>query len=756
VAASAQGIRAGLAFVELGVRDSALNKGLKAAESKVRAWGMAMTSLGAKLLVAGGAVAAPLGMAVKMTASFEQSMARVKALTNAGAGDFQAMWKEAERLGATTVYTAAQAAQTMGVFALSGMQANDIIAATGPTLDLAATGMMDLAAAADISMKVMKGMGLTTAELPRVVDVLAKAMTTANTDLVMLGDAFKYVGPVAKAAGMSFEETTAAIQMLSDAGMQGDMAGTTLRGAILSLTSPSQEAIDKMLELGIATKDARGNFLSLAAIIGQFEKALAGKGTGDRLEAIGTIFANRQATGIAELVDQGAGSLRDKTKALFDVTGTSARIAATQLDTLYGSWMLLTSAIEGVAISVGQAVNPVLREWGEVLVGVTGAVRQWADANPELWRTLSQVVGVVVVAGGAILSLGVALQMVSFALGGFSFILTTLAVAAGIWFSPLFLLVRWLATIPLVTGVGRDAMNSFGKAAGDALSWVGEQFRWLGGVVGTTWGGMMAALKSGDLALAGQIGMQGLQVVWDGVIGNMMSAWDGFIGYFVDAWEKATMAVARLINRATFQPHRTGMDFNRFVVENFGWMTGSRDAGREAVLDARTIIRGEEKAVDDEIVAEYRRGQNARDRARAAADAARRDRLTASQAELDRLIAQAIMAPIVALIEDVGEAVANATTPSVYETIAAVGGAAIAAGGGRRLPTGGELGEAMGRATGSSAGTFNASAIRGLVGRDTAAVEQLKAANEKLKRMERLERLLDQIERNTGEGMRFA
>lgn len=93
------------------------------------------------------------------------------------------------------------------------------------------------------------------------IDVMAKAMTTANTDLTMLGDAFKFVGPMAKTAGVSLEEITAAIQLLSNAGIQGEMGGTTLRGMLLSLTSPSSEAKRELDRLGVSVVDSAGNYL---------------------------------------------------------------------------------------------------------------------------------------------------------------------------------------------------------------------------------------------------------------------------------------------------------------------------------------------------------------------------------------------------------------------------------------------------------------------------------------------------------------
>src|SRR5690606_12326139 len=132
-------------------------------------------------------------------------------------------------------FSASQAADAMGNFAQAGFKVNEIMGAIGPTLDLAAAGQLDMATASDITAKVMRGMGIEATELTGVVDVLAKAFSTSNTDLQMLGEAMKYVGPVAKSSGKDLNEVVASLQVLSDAGLQASLAGTSLRGIISRL-----------------------------------------------------------------------------------------------------------------------------------------------------------------------------------------------------------------------------------------------------------------------------------------------------------------------------------------------------------------------------------------------------------------------------------------------------------------------------------------------------------------------------------------
>ncbi len=334
---------------------SRLVRGLRASERRIKAFGTSIRRMGMKLAAISAAAMAPLAVSARTFAGFEQQMARVRALTGANAKDFKRLSDAAKRLGETTVFSASQAAEAMSFFALAGFDVEQILGAIGPALNLAAAGQIEIAQAADISAKIMAGMGLTADELANSVDVLTKAMTTANTDLGQLGDAMKFVGPVAKSAGRGLEEIVAAIQLLSNAGIQGEMAGTTLRGVLLALTSPSKEAAEQLKAMGVRVLDAQGNVRALADIIDDMNKAMQGLGGGQKLEIIGRIFDARQAAGFAELLAQGGDRLRAFTNALGESQGVAEKIADIQLDTLTGDVTILTSALEGLRIAIGEA-----------------------------------------------------------------------------------------------------------------------------------------------------------------------------------------------------------------------------------------------------------------------------------------------------------------------------------------------------------------------------------------------------------------
>lgn len=602
--AGANSIRAGRAHVETGVDNNPLSAGLRAASAKLKAFGSSLQAVGSSMLGVGISAAVPFALATQSFATFESAMARVKALTNASEGDFASLSAEAQRLGATTVYSASEAAKAMGVFALAGYKTHDIIKATGPALQLAAAGQMDLAQAADISMKVMSGMGIATEDLGGTIDVLAKAMTTANTDLIMLGEAFKYVGPVARSAGMSLEETTAAIQVLSDAGIQADMAGTTLRGAILSLTSPSEEARKALKKMGVEVMDAKGDFRGLTAIIADMEEALKGVGSGERLQLIGDIFANRQATGIATLIDRGAGELRTKTADLGTAgqEGTSGRIAKTQLDTLYGAWKLLESAVEGVAITIGAELMPMLREMGATVVSGIGVFHEFVKANKEWIPVIAKTILAVGGIGAALVAVGGTAGVVGFAVSALASTVGAVGSALMAFASPIALVAVGViaageaiynmegageALKIVLGGIAAVVIVQIAALAGlvEVAKWVGSTIVWslghaakfmqetfpqataavvgvfrdmgenltalwdgIASTFGKSWNGIVDAISNGEFEIAGKIAWKGMQVIWQQGVNWLRGVWRGFTGYFVEAFHQASYVLAHTVN----------------------------------------------------------------------------------------------------------------------------------------------------------------------------------------------------------------
>lgn len=319
---------------------------------------------------------AALGFAAKKAtgifADFESGMTRVGAVTNSiGTESMGAMTTAALEMSKTTEFSARQVADAMGFLGQAGRSANEVISQTPAVLQLASAAMIDVGRAADIVTNVMSGYGLTAAQLTNANNVLVATMTNSNTSLEQLGAAFKFVGPVAKAAGVAFDETSAAIGILGDAGIQGEMAGTAIRGGLVKLINPSKDAAKTIKRLGLDSFITANGVTSLTDVVRQLEKS--GATTADMMK----IFAQRAGPAMQVLVDRGADAI-DRLRKKIELSGNIAeRIAGQQLKTLSGQIKIMKSQFEAAAIDIGQTWVPLLKDTLIPLMSKTATFAGW-------------------------------------------------------------------------------------------------------------------------------------------------------------------------------------------------------------------------------------------------------------------------------------------------------------------------------------------------------------------------------------------
>ena len=375
-----------------------LESALDTASSKLKKTGDKMKGLGKKMSLGITAPIAGIGIGAIMTgANFEKGMNRVAALTQATGSDFDAMRDKAKELGRTTAFSATQSADAMGFLAMAGFKSNEIVGAMPSVLSLAAAAQMDLGEAADITSNIMTGFGMEVSDLNRINDVLVKGMTSANVDLTMLGESMKYVGPVAASAGMQFEETAAAVALLGNAGIQGSMAGTALRGAMTRLLTPSEEAAATMQKLGINALDSQGNLKSMQEIVAQLETS--GMSTADAM----TIFGQRAGPAMLALVEQGSGALSDMTKSLEESGGIAEEVASTQMEGMSGAITEMKSAFEGLMIAISEDILPVLTM---LIDKVTPLIQKFASAPKPIKLIVIGIAALAAIMGPILLIIG--------------------------------------------------------------------------------------------------------------------------------------------------------------------------------------------------------------------------------------------------------------------------------------------------------------------------------------------------------------
>lgn len=320
---------------------------------------------------------------------FDKQMSGTQAILGLDKGDdkLAAIRQQARDIGATTAFSPGDVARTQTTLARSGYNADDVLAATGSTVNLSLAADVDIAEAADIITNMQSAFNLPTTEIERVADVMTKGFTSSNTGLVELGEAMKYVAPIAEAAGASIEDTTAMLGILADNGIKGSMAGTGASAIFNRLQAPMGKAVEAISELGVKTRDSKGNMLPVEKILKAIHKSFEKNklGTAEQGEYLKVIFGEEAMKGAIKLVAAaGDGSLDKKRQTIRDSKGTTELIAKIQTDNLDGDLKNLQSAWEDLQIEVFDKENSALRRLTVSATEWLGKVSAWAKANPQL------------------------------------------------------------------------------------------------------------------------------------------------------------------------------------------------------------------------------------------------------------------------------------------------------------------------------------------------------------------------------------
>ncbi|MCS2172371.1 phage tail tape measure protein [Scandinavium sp. TWS1a] len=337
---------------------------------------------------------------------FNKQMSGTQAILGLDKGDEKLVQirQQARDIGATTAFSPGDVARTQTTLARSGYKADDVLAATGSTVNLSLAADVDIAEAADIITNMQSAFNLPTTEIQRVADVMTKGFTSSNTGLIELGEAMKYVAPVAEAAGASIEDTTAMLGIMADNGIKGSMAGTGASAIFNRLQAPLGKAVDALAELNVKTRDSKGNMLPVEQILRSINRSFVKNklGTAETGEYLKVIFGEEAMKGAIKLVAAaGNGSLERKRHEIKNATGTTELIAKIQTDNLDGDLKNLQSAWEDLQIEVFDKEDSALRRLTVSATDWLGTVAAWTKANPELTKTLFTV------ATGALAVIGV-------------------------------------------------------------------------------------------------------------------------------------------------------------------------------------------------------------------------------------------------------------------------------------------------------------------------------------------------------------
>ena len=286
---SAGAIRAGEAFVKIWANDAEARKALKGLQTKVKAFADDVTAMGKRVAMVGVAMAAPFAAAAKVFSGFADTMSTVKAVTSATGAEFEKLNATAKHLGETTSFTAKEAAEGMLALARAGFTATENIAALPNALNLARAGALGLGEATTIMADTSRSFGIAATESERVADALAKASNIANTDVRLIGESMKHVAATARLSGQGLESMSAALSVMANRGIKGEMAGTALRKVLVELANVKKQASLKT-DFGIDVKDARGNMRDVLDIMRELGAATANMGNTEKTSLFRDLF----------------------------------------------------------------------------------------------------------------------------------------------------------------------------------------------------------------------------------------------------------------------------------------------------------------------------------------------------------------------------------------------------------------------------------------------------------------------------------
>jgi TP901 family phage tail tape measure protein len=333
--------------------------------------------------MAKAASAALLGIGFKTVisemASFETKMLQLKSLTDATTQQMKAMEKQARELGATTAFSAQQAAEAQGVLAAAGLKTNEILTATPKVLQLAAAGSLELSRAAEISTETMNGLGLSLKDLGRINDVLAKAAADSSTSVGQIGDAMKTAAPIARLYKISLEEVAAMLEIAAANGLKGAEAGNNLKTIFKALTNDQKDNVEILAKHNLKLKDLSIETIGAAKVLDNLSKAhLSAK------EA--TVIYGGDATALGAILASNSEKFKENTKDLEKANGMAKKMSDDLNQGLAKAFDSLKGTISEAALQLGDsglkgALTKVIQEVTGVIAIYEGMGDKFAESN---------------------------------------------------------------------------------------------------------------------------------------------------------------------------------------------------------------------------------------------------------------------------------------------------------------------------------------------------------------------------------------
>lgn len=347
---------------------------------KISGLGSAISSVGLTLTKSVTLPVAGLGAAsVKVASDFESAMSKVEAISGSNAEEMESLTEKAIEMGAKTKFSAKESAEAFTYMAMAGWKAEQMIDGISGIMSLAAADGLDLATTSDIVTDALTAFGLKAEDSAHFADVLAQASSSANTNVSMLGESFKYIAPVAGALGMNVEDTALALGLMANSGIKSSQAGTSLRAALTNMVKPTDKMAIKMEELGISMTDSEGKMLSLREIMVMLRESFSELSEAEQANAAATLFGKEAMSGMLAIINTSDEDFNKLAGAIDNADGRADAMAETMMNNLGGSIEQLLGAIESFAIRLGGALSPVIRKIADNITVLVEKMNEMTD-----------------------------------------------------------------------------------------------------------------------------------------------------------------------------------------------------------------------------------------------------------------------------------------------------------------------------------------------------------------------------------------